>query len=202
MTTQTVEGPVVELGPEDPAQKAGYELLSVRAAGAGALPPPALATRGEKLEPFKARQLARYVDRTADRYVPELDVQVVYRQEPKRRGGGHYGSRLVFSGDGRLFITQGDRMIDAGRAQAQKLDSGIGKVVRINADGSIPTDNPFVGRQDARPEIWSIGHRNIQAAALHPETGEPAVYLGRRRQSWFAGLPLDESERLLNIVCG
>jgi aldose sugar dehydrogenase len=97
------------------------------------------------------------------------DVQVIYRQQPKVEGGGHYGSRLVFGTDGTLFVTQGDRMDH--RERAQDLAEGIGKIVRINADGSIPRDNPFVGRDGARPEIWSYGHRNVQAAALHPETG-------------------------------
>jgi glucose/arabinose dehydrogenase len=100
------------------------------------------------------------------------NVEVIYRQEPKVRSGGHYGSRLVFSRDGMLFVTQGDRQAATFRPQAQQLSSGIGKIVRINRDGSIPADNPFVGRNDARPEIWSFGHRNIQAAALHPETGQ------------------------------
>ncbi len=98
------------------------------------------------------------------------DVRVIYRQQPKVQGGGHYGSRIVFRRDGTLFVTQGDRMNY--REQAQNLSSLLGKVVRINPDGTIPKDNPFVGRKDARPEIWSYGHRNIQGAALHPETGE------------------------------
>ncbi|HEY7406691.1 MAG TPA: PQQ-dependent sugar dehydrogenase, partial [Gemmatimonadaceae bacterium] len=100
------------------------------------------------------------------------NVEVIYRQEPKVRSGGHYGSRLVFSRDGMLFITQGDRQAGSFRGQAQQLTSGIGKIVRVNRDGSIPADNPFVRRSDARPEIWSLGHRNVQAAALHPETGQ------------------------------
>mgnify|MGYP003575608671 CR=1 FL=1 len=100
------------------------------------------------------------------------NVEVIYRQQPKVRSGGHYGSRLVFSRDGKLFVTQGDRQSASFRQQAQQLSSGIGKIVRINPDGSIPSDNPFVGRDDARPEIWSLGHRNAQAAALHPETGQ------------------------------
>ena len=66
----------------------------------------------------------------------------------------------------------GDRSITEGRMQAQKMDSLLGKIVRINADGSIPKDNPFVGKEGVRPEIWSFGHRNIQAATLHPTTGE------------------------------
>jgi glucose/arabinose dehydrogenase len=98
------------------------------------------------------------------------NVQVIYRQQPKVDGNGHFGSRLVFDRDGKLFITQGDRQ--GYREQAQDLDSGLGKLVRINPDGSIPDDNPFVGRSGARPEIYSLGHRSMQAAALHPETGQ------------------------------
>jgi glucose/arabinose dehydrogenase len=97
------------------------------------------------------------------------DVQVIYRQQPKVQGSGHFGSRLVFAADGKLFITQGERQ--AYREQAQNLSSGLGKLVRINPDGSIPEDNPFVGKAGARPEIYSYGHRSMQAAALHPETG-------------------------------
>jgi aldose sugar dehydrogenase len=100
------------------------------------------------------------------------NVQRIYSQQPKVQSGGHFGSRLIFSRDGKLFITQGDRQSSRFRPQAQDLSSGIGKIVRINPDGSIPRDNPFVGRNDARPEIWSYGHRNVQAAALHPETGQ------------------------------
>jgi glucose/arabinose dehydrogenase len=97
------------------------------------------------------------------------DVEVIYRQRPKVEGTGHFGSRLVFARDGALFITQGDRQ--AYRERAQDLRQGLGKLVRIRPDGAIPPDNPFVGRSDALPEIWSYGHRNIQGAALHPETG-------------------------------
>ncbi len=92
------------------------------------------------------------------------DVQVIYRQQPKLRGAGHFGSRLVFAPDGRLFITQGDRQ--AYRDRAQDLTQGQGKFMRIEADGSIPADNPFVGRADAQPAIWSYGHRNSQGATL------------------------------------
>jgi glucose/arabinose dehydrogenase len=97
------------------------------------------------------------------------DVRVIYRQEPKVVGGGHFGSRIVFRRDGTLFITQGERMRYSD--QAQDLASGLGKVVRVNRDGTIPKDNPFLKRKGARPEIWSYGHRNVQAAALHPDTG-------------------------------
>jgi aldose sugar dehydrogenase len=98
------------------------------------------------------------------------DVRVIYRQQPKVEGANHFGSRLVFARDGTLFVTQGDRFNY--RDQAQDLASGLGKLVRINPDGSVPRDNPFVGRAGARPEIWSYGHRNIQSAALHPQTGQ------------------------------
>ena len=97
------------------------------------------------------------------------NVQVIYRQRPKMRGGGHYGSRIVFSRDGTIFVTQGDRQ--SWRDSAQSLTAGLGKIVRINPDGTIPRDNPFVNRAGALPEIWSYGHRNLQGAVLHPETG-------------------------------
>lgn len=97
------------------------------------------------------------------------DVRVIYRQHPKVHGSGHFGSRIVFRRDGTMFVTQGDRM--SYREQAQNLSSGLGKIVRINTDGSIPKDNPFLKRSGVRPEIWSYGHRNIQAAALDPQTG-------------------------------
>jgi aldose sugar dehydrogenase len=97
------------------------------------------------------------------------DVQVIYRQRPKVEGGGHYGSRLVFARDGALFITQGDRQ--GYRDRAQDLTMGMGKIVRINPDGSIPFDNPFVDHPTAQQEIWSYGHRNVQGAALEPATG-------------------------------
>ncbi len=100
------------------------------------------------------------------------DVQVIYHQRPSLRSPLHFGSRLEFGRDGTLFITQGDRSVTEGRMQSQKMDSGLGKIVRINTDGSIPKDNPFVGREGVLPEIWSSGHRNIQAAILHPATGE------------------------------
>lgn len=94
------------------------------------------------------------------------DVQVIWRQTPKMASALHFGGRLVFGRDGKLFITTGERSILAGRVQAQNLDGTLGKVVRINADGSIPSDNPFVKTAGAKPDIWSLGHRNIQSATL------------------------------------
>ena len=98
------------------------------------------------------------------------DVKVIYRQQPKVVSGNHFGSRIVFAKDGSMFITQGERF--SFRDQAQDLTSDLGKVVHINTDGSVPASNPFVGREDARPEIWSYGHRNVQAAAVDPVTGQ------------------------------
>jgi glucose/arabinose dehydrogenase len=96
------------------------------------------------------------------------DVQVIFRQQPKVSGNNHFGSRLVFSRDGMLFVTLGERFkFDP----AQDLSDHLGTIVRIHPDGSVPADNPFVDRGDAKPEIWSYGHRNVQGAALHPETG-------------------------------
>ncbi len=97
------------------------------------------------------------------------EVQVIFRQTPKVASRLHFGSRLAFGLDGRLFITLGDRF--SRKDDAQLLDNTLGKVVRIEADGRIPADNPLVGRSDARPEIWSWGHRNVQGAAVHPVTG-------------------------------
>jgi glucose/arabinose dehydrogenase len=90
-------------------------------------------------------------------------TQTIWRQQPKVGASIHWGSRLVFRPDGTLFVTLGDR---SSRNHVQDLATTIGKIVRINPDGTIPRDNPFVGRNGARPEIWSYGHRNAQAAAL------------------------------------
>jgi aldose sugar dehydrogenase len=96
--------------------------------------------------------------------------QVIFRQEPSHTGGNHFGSRLVFDRGGHLLVTLGDRF-DL-RDQAQNPANHLGKVVRITTEGRPAPDNPFAGREGARPETWSIGHRNIQAAALHPQTGQ------------------------------
>lgn len=100
------------------------------------------------------------------------DLEVIFRAYPSYSNALHYGSRLVFDREGRLYITLGERSDLETRPQAQDLNSHLGKIIRINADGSVPADNPFVGRNGARPEIWSLGHRNVQGAALNPETGE------------------------------
>ena len=130
------------------------------------------------------------------------EVRVIYRQEPKVRSRGHYGSRVVVRHDGTLFITQGDRMNQ--RPLVQDLSTGIGKIMRVNSDGSVPEDNPFLGRSGARPEIWSYGHRNAQAAALDPATGllwtvEHGARLERQamesREGWRPGCDQRLGER-------
>jgi glucose/arabinose dehydrogenase len=96
------------------------------------------------------------------------DVKVIFRQVPAASSGHHFGSRLVWARDGTLFITTGERNIL--RNEAQNPGNDIGKVIRIKPDGSIPDDNPKL--PGWAPEVWSIGHRNIQGAALRPDTGE------------------------------
>lgn len=98
------------------------------------------------------------------------DVTVIFRQQPALASRHHFGSRLVFGRDGNLFVTLGDR--NSGRDKVQLLDNHIGKVVRIDRDGKAPADNPYVQQAGALPEIWSVGHRNVQGAALDPATGD------------------------------
>jgi len=97
-------------------------------------------------------------------------VQVIFRAEPAMASKANLGGRIVFGPDGTLFVGVGDHFVPQGQADAQKLDNDLGKVVRIDRDGSAPKDNPFVGKAGARPEIWSIGHRNIESAAINPWT--------------------------------
>ncbi len=97
------------------------------------------------------------------------DCTVIFRQNPIVRSGYHFGSRLVFDGAGHLFITTGDRYGLAD--EAQNPGNHVGKLIRIRDDGSIPPDNPHATTSDWAPEVWSIGHRNVQGAALHPKLG-------------------------------
>lgn len=141
------------------------------------------------------------------------DVRVILRTRPAYDGGHHFGSRLVFAPDGTLFVTLGERSRRPIRDQAQDLDSHLGKILRIRPDGSVPADNPFVDVEDAYPEIWSLGHRNVQGASLDPdgrlwtvEHGprggdelnliEPGVNYGWPRQSYgeqYSGRPIPDS---------
>ena len=97
------------------------------------------------------------------------NFSVIFRQQPKLSVGNHFGSRLVFDRDGYLFIALGE---NNQRPSAQDLDKLQGKIARILPDGEVPKDNPFVGKDNVRPEIWSFGHRNQQGAALNPWTGK------------------------------
>ena len=103
------------------------------------------------------------------------DVEDIFVAETRGRPG-HYGSRLAFDADGYLFVTVGERQAssrgDLEAHPAQDITNHHGTINRLNDDGSVPADNPFVGHRDARPEIWSYGHRNPQGLAIHPETGD------------------------------
>lgn len=96
------------------------------------------------------------------------ELEVIFRQHPKVDGPNHFGGRLAFARDGKLFVTLGERFTFM---PAQDLSNDLGKIVRINPDGSIPQDNPFVGKEGSRPEIWTYGHRNPQGLAFNPKTG-------------------------------
>jgi glucose/arabinose dehydrogenase len=98
------------------------------------------------------------------------DVRTIFSQRPKLRSQQHCGSRIVVARDGRLWVGLGDRF--SAKDEAQNPANHIGKVVRIEPDGQVPADNPYVGRAGVAPELWSLGHRNIQGAALHPVTGQ------------------------------
>jgi len=96
------------------------------------------------------------------------DVKAIFHQEGPLSSGNHFGCRIAQGSDNNLFLTLGDHFTY--RDEAQNLGNHLGKIVRIAPDGSVPQDNPFVGRKDAKPEIWSYGHRNSQGAAMHPAT--------------------------------
>jgi glucose/arabinose dehydrogenase len=93
-------------------------------------------------------------------------VRVIFRAMPTYNNGLHFGSRLAFGPDGKLYITLGDRFDRPNRPKVQQLDNHLGKIIRINPDGSAPEDNPFAKQQGAMPEIWTLGHRNLQSAAF------------------------------------
>ncbi|KRQ96220.1 hypothetical protein CQ12_23550 [Bradyrhizobium jicamae] len=99
------------------------------------------------------------------------EVKIIFRQQGPLSSGNHYGCRIAQADDGNLFVALGDHFTY--RDQAQNLGNHLGKIVRIASDGSVPAGNPFAGRAGAKPEIWSYGHRNVQALAINPATGEP-----------------------------
>lgn len=100
------------------------------------------------------------------------NATVIYRATPAYRGTLHYGGRVVIDKEGNLIISTGERSDLVTRPQAQQLNSALGKVIRITKDGKPAAGNPFIGRSDARPEIYSYGHRNVQGLAFHPQTGD------------------------------
>ena len=121
-----------------------------------------------------------YAGRNDRRYGTELargrledhrlaDVEVLFRALPKSHGGRHFGGRVVFDGKGHVFLTLGDR---GDRPRAQDFGDHAGSVIRLTEDGGVPPDNPFVSIAGARPEIFSLGNRNVQGAAMHPSNGE------------------------------
>jgi glucose/arabinose dehydrogenase len=120
---------------------------------------------------------ARFIDGEG----PKLDgLQVIFRMQPTLDSSMQPGGRLVFTPDGKLFVTLGDRLILEGRAQARDPASDIGKIVRIMPDGTIPKDNPFVGMNGKRPELWSLGFRNVIGAALDDKSRLWVVEMGPR----------------------
>ncbi len=98
-----------------------------------------------------------------------LDAQVIFKLTPKSYTGYHFGSRLLFANDGTLFITLGER---GEKDRAQDIGDHRGSLIRINKDGSVPEDNPFVNNPNAKPEIYTYGNRNMQGIAMHPDTGD------------------------------
>ena len=109
--------------------------------------------------------------RLTDEGLPHLDaVSVIFHQEGPLSSGNHFGCRIAQAPDNNLFLTLGEHFTT--RDQAQNLANHLGKIIRIRPDGSVPPDNPFAGRQGAKPEIWSYGHRNPQGLAFHPVTGK------------------------------
>jgi glucose/arabinose dehydrogenase len=96
------------------------------------------------------------------------EVEVLFTMEPKTRSGQHFGGRIVFDQSGMLYLTLGDR---GDKARAQQLDDHAGSVIRLHDDGRVPLDNPFVMKNNAKPEKWTLGNRNIQGAAIHPQSG-------------------------------
>jgi glucose/arabinose dehydrogenase len=146
------------------------------------------------------------------------NFKVVFRQTPKLSTGNHFGGRMAFDGKGYLFIALGE---NNQRSTAQDLDKLQGKVVRLTQDGEVPPDNPFVGKQGARSEIWSYGHRNPQGMAFNPANGElwlnehgprggdeinvaqPGKNYGWPLATWginYSGLPIPEAKG--EIVAG
>lgn len=100
------------------------------------------------------------------------NISVIYRATPAHPSNLHYGGRILYGKDGFLYISTGERSDRETRPLAQDLNAGLGKIIRITTDGQPAQGNPFIGTANARPEIYSYGHRNVQGIAFHPETGD------------------------------
>ncbi|HLS10984.1 MAG TPA: PQQ-dependent sugar dehydrogenase [Flavobacteriaceae bacterium] len=124
-------------------------------------------------EPYQEGNLTSVAKgRLADDEKAIENPEVIFRAEPAYPGILHYGSRILFDKDGYLFVSTGERSDKETRMQAQNLNSGMGKILRMTSDGSPAPNNPFISNPKAVPQIYSYGHRNVQGLSLHPETGE------------------------------
>jgi len=124
-------------------------------------------------EPYQEGNLTSVAKgRLADDEKTIVNPEVIFRAEPAYPGILHYGSRILFDKDGYLFVSTGERSDKETRMQAQNLNSGMGKILRMTSDGSPAPNNPFISNPKAVPQIYSYGHRNVQGLSLHPETGE------------------------------
>jgi glucose/arabinose dehydrogenase len=121
----------------------------------------------EPREGGNATSLARGVLSADNRRLE--DVRVIFRALPTYAGGKHFGSRIAFGPDGHLYLTLGERSDLVMRPQAQHMDSHMGKILRLDLEGKAPADNPFTEKDGARPEIWTLGHRNVQSSVFDPQ---------------------------------
>ena len=128
---------------------------------------------------------ARLVENTVSELV---GVELIFRQAGPPSAGNHYGCRIAQDGDGNLFLTMGDH--EEFREETQNLTNHIGKIVRIRPTGTVPPDNPFVGWPNAKPEIWSYGHRNSQGAIIHPQSGKLWIHEHGPRGGDEVNIPL------------
>ncbi len=163
--------PVAGVPAVDARRQGGLLDVAVRREGRGTT---VCLTYAEPRDGGKNGTAAACAEATGAENIDLAAMRVVFRQKPDWDSQGHYGSRIAFARDGRMFITTGERMMPEPRALAQSLDTTFGKVVRIEPNGMSAPDNPFYSRDAAgspRSQIWSYGHRNIQSAAIHPRTG-------------------------------
>ena len=128
---------------------------------------------------------ARFIEETVAKLV---DVELIFRQDGPPSTGNHCGCLIAQGGDNNLFLTMGDH--EGFREETQNLTNHIGKIVRIRPNGTVPSDNPFVGWPNSKPEIWSYGHRNSQGAMIHPQSGKLWIHEHGPRGSDEVNIPL------------